>query len=91
MKRKFCDLHVNCKEGPHRQWEKSTLFKNAGQQEFENAFYLLNQPHGVKVKKEKKTMTGAYRHYDLFRCSKCYMAVTHMLCVDKTRELVYNF
>ena len=91
MKRKFCDLYVNCKEGPHRQWAKSTLIKNTGQDIFENAVYLLNQPYGAKVKKEKKTMTGAYRHYDLFRCSIFYMAVTYMLYVDKTRESVFNF
>ena len=56
-----------------------------------NYLYLLNQPYGAKVEKEKKTMTGAHRHYDLFRCSTFYMAVVCMLCVDKTRESVFNF
>ena len=36
-------------------------------------------------------MTGAYRHYDLFRYSAFYMAVMCMLYVEKTRELVFNF
>ena len=82
---------VNCKEGPHRQWGKSTLLKNAGQKFLENAVYLLNQPCGAKIKKEKKTMTGACRHYGLFCYSAFYMDVACKLHANKTQESVFNF
>ena len=56
-----------------------------------NYLYLLNQPYGAKVEKEKKTMTGAYRHYDSFHCSTFYMAVASVMCVENNRESLFNF
>ena len=46
---------------------------------------------GTKVKKETKSISGAYRHYCLHRCSVFLMDVTTLLYTKKATKEELNF
>ena len=53
--------------------------------------FLQIPPHGQKIKKENKTLSGSYRHCCLHRCSVFWMSVTTLLCVLKASDDEFNF
>ena len=77
---------MNNKEGPHRKWSLTTLIEKTTYSHVENTDYLLIPPMGKKVKKERKSMSGCYRHYCMCRCPAFWMAVTTLLCTIKASD-----
>ena len=53
--------------------------------------FLQIPPHGQKIKKENKMLSGSYRHYCLCRCSVFWMSVTTLFHALKASDDHFNF